>query len=339
MEEKNITKYVAYEAPLKDFIKMADENSHRYDRHILYEYKANRPDMTPEQIEIQNKNRWYANRSMDIQLSSDLLYEMAKEEAYDTISKGCKNNIPKTIFNNVLDTNIRAVVTIKQYTDDASGVEIDVEAGEQKALGTYIYDIKELEKELKGVKRKDSFMTEDKTVYLDNLNIGMYSYAFERIGETITKMINKVMRENFTYCMKNGVVIVPEEYLAKGKDGIEEWRSIKSANNKSNSMEKRMIKQVFAEKRQFATKCMIQIIDKVVSVNHNWSLPCVTVDGRWNMTKINKLVTKIANTKNKQKFIDMPDEEIIEKFKKYWKKELMDIYDEIDTMEVLKIKQ
>ena len=144
------------------------------------------------------------------------------------------------------------------------------------------------------------------------------------------------MRNELTYCIKSDKVIVPEEYLAKGKEGIDEWRQIKQSGNKNNSIEKKMLKQVVADKKKFAYQTMWQILDKIAGTKHDWSVPSLEVDGRYNKTRTGKLVTQILNTRYKQGLIDMSEEDIINKFKDYWKEILMEAYNNIDKMEIKK---
>ena len=43
---------------------------------------------------------------------------------------------------------------------------------------------------------------------------------------------------------------------------------------------------------------------------------------------------KILGTKDKQKIIEMSEQEIVDRAKEYWKQKLMDAYNEVDKLEV-----
>lgn len=328
--------YVVVEMTLQELEDKATANTQTYDRLKLFECPIDRGTMSPEQLEIQQKNKWYTERNINIRLGEDSYYEQIKQVAYKKISDGCKDNLINEIQNSVMATKLRVVATIKKYDNDKSIFETDTILGEDDKY-EYSNDLDEFKEKLKDIKYSSTYNNTNKEfVYLEYFDIHMYSYAFNDVNDTVRKLIKKFIRNELTYCLKNGRIIIPDEYLAKGKEGIEEWRKIKSSSNKNNSMEKRMIKQVFADKKKLAYETMRQIVSKVANTKHDWSLPSIVVDGQWNKAKMNKLVTQLADTKDKQKFIDLSEEEMTKKFKDYWKNKLMEIYKEVDEMEIEK---
>lgn len=335
-----ITKYVICEKTIKELIDIVENNTDRYCKIKLYEHAVDIGDISEEQERIQRNNRWQAEQGTDIRLYEAQLYELIQKLGYEEIIGGCKENLPQTIYDDVLKTKIRVVSWVHDGGKEFSSVNSNIEIGDQHDTDfVYSKNIKEFEEQLKCVSYRNSFAKEGEKVLLERFEVGVYSYAFDNIEKNASRLIKKFIRNELTYCIKANKIIIPDEYIAKGKEGIRGWREIKSSNNKNNSMEKRMLKQVFADKKALAYRSMDQILSKISNMPGDWSIPSITVDGKWNQTKINKLITKLADTKNRQKFIDLPEDEMIKKFKDYWKDRLMEIYKEIDELEVLKIKE
>ena len=176
----------------------------------------------------------------------------------------------------------------------------------------------------------------DKYILLECVSVQAYAYWGQKLTENVKRYIKRVIREDLTYCLKKDKVVIPDEYLDKGKEGIEEWRTIQSGKNKNNSMEKRMLQQVFKDKKTTAYGISSLIMDTLTTnmSEHDWSIPNVQIDGRWNQTRMRKFITKRVDTTNRQKFLNMSDEEIIKVFKEYWKTKLMDAYKAIDELDV-----
>lgn len=340
-EQKELDKgYVVVDTTIGEIIKKVNEkkspNQHGYyDIVPLYEHEIDRSNLTEEDKAVQLENRWYVERKSEIRLYEDLLYTLVSDSAYEELANGIKENLADNIYKQVIDTKVRSIARLEKRDDDTTYVNVFDEIGEQ-ITHQYIEstDIKEFEKELEGVKSNGSYVTgKPKYVWLEKFMVGAYPYMVERIEKNLGKLVNRFIRKELTYCMKNGTIIVPDEYLQKGKEGIAEWQELKRSNNKSNSMEKRMLKQVFRDRREFAYKVMAKIVDQISS-SHTWTLPSLTVDGRWNVTKMNKLITQIADTKDKQKFLDMTNEELVKLFKEYWKDVLTKACEEIDKLEI-----
>ena len=152
----------------------------------------------------------------------------------------------------------------------------------------------------------------------------------------IPKIVKRVVNKNLTYCLKNGKNIVPDEYLDKGKSGIEEWRTLKSSQNKNNSMEKRIIKEALREKKNYMIACIETAMRNIVDVNTSWEVPALSIDGRWNAGKVKKLSTQLFKDKSNQQIIEMSEEDVLAIVKEYWKKLLNDAYKEVSKIECSK---
>lgn len=341
LEQEELKKgYVVVDTTIGEIIKKVNKekapNQHGYyDIVPIYEHEIDRSNLTAEEKIIQENNRWYKERTSEIRLYEDAISALVSKSMYDELSAGTKEFLPDKIHERIMNTKFRSVLEFMERSDGTVYLEIFDEIGED-GKRDYIEsrDMNELNKELEKVNMNSSY-TPGKPMYvwLERVVVGAYPYAIERIEENINKAIKRLIRTELVYCLKNNMIIVPEEYLSKGREGIKEWQELKRSNSKSNSMEKRMLKQIFADKREFAYKAMAKVIDQV-GYSHNWSVPSLTVDGRWNKTKMDKLITQIADTKDKQKFINMPNEELIKLFKEYWKGVLTKACEEIDMVKV-----
>lgn len=306
-----------------------------YDRYTLYEKVIDRSDLPEEQQRLQLKNKWYTTVNQDLRLSDENIYHIVERNMYKEILNGCKENLESKVFDSVINAEIRLVAVMDEREDGSTYINIIFEKDKQPDTYyqnlEYLTDLNEFEEKLKNAKKSISFSDiDDDYVWLEKVHAGTYQYNFDDMNNRITKMIKKFMRKNLTYCVKQGKIIVPDEYLEKGIIGIEEWRSLKSSNNKSNSMEKQILKQAFADKKRLAHRNMSSVISSLTR-SSSWSVPVITVDGQWNQSKIDKLVTQVAGTKDRQKFMEKTDKEIFEEFKEYWKNKLMEKYNEIDN--------
>lgn len=100
-------------------------------------------------------------------------------------------------------------------------------------------------------------------------------------------------------------------------------------------MEKKLLKQIYADKKFYQYNTMSQIVDRIAS-SQSWSIPHIEVDGRFNKQRTFKLINQILGDKSKQEIMDMEEEEIVKAFKEYWKEILKKKYEEIDNMEIIK---
>lgn len=328
--------YIVCTNTLKELIDMTKASTDRYVRNILYEKVIDLGDISENQRRLQMENRWYADSSSNLQYSESDTYKIIKRLAIAKVLNGYEGELDKSLTDAILALEIRTVVLPKEQ--DGGGYYSPQVIFELRDTcddeGRYAYsrDIKEFEDILTKVRYHSSYgMKEDEYVYLENFSVGVHNYSFNNLDEKIKRLIKKVIRTELTYCLKNGKVIVPQEYLDRQEAGIKEWRETKASGNKNNSMEKRMLRQIVAQKKAFAFEAMTQIMHAVVSVNQSWSIPSLEVEGRWNKQKTTKLINQILNNKSAQFYIDTPEDEIVEQFKKYWKDTLMETYNNVDA--------
>lgn len=310
-------------------------NSQEY-RIELYSLDIDRSDLSEEQRRMQEKNKWYAKEDVDFRMWGAKLSELVNKRIMDTVLSKCDGNILEKTMNDIMDIEIRF---IGKVSEDKNRIRttMDFEVGDNRN-DTFEYsdDLEEFEKMAKQSSRCVSYSDDKDIVYLEKVSAGLYKHSFENFKKEVKKEINKFVRNRLTYCLKNGKLIVPDEYLDKGEKGIEEWRDIKSSKNKSNSIENKLIKEAVNEKKQYAYDAVYKAMDKIISANssRDWTLPRLVIDGKWNKQRTQKLATQILDTKDKQKLIEMSEQEIIDKAKEYWKQQLMNAYNEVDKIEV-----
>ena len=326
--------YVLCTKTLREIENIA-QNSQEY-RIELYSLEIDRSDLSEEQKKIQTKNHWYAHEDVDFRMWGTKLDELVSKKIMDLVLNKYVGNILEDTMNQILNTEIRFVGKVPEEKKRIR-VTIDFEVGDDRNdMFEYSDDLEEFKEKAKQSARTTSYSDDEEIVYLERISAGIYQCAFENFKKEVKKEINKFVRNRLTYCLKSGKLIVPDEYLDKGEKGIDEWRDIKSSKNKRNSIENKLIKEAVKEKKQYAYDAVCRAMDKVSSADnsYSWALPRLMIDGKWNKQRTQKLATKILDTKDKQKLIEMSEQEIVDKAKEYWKQKLMDAYNEVDKLEV-----
>lgn len=325
--------YVLCTKTLKELESIA-ANSQEY-RIDLYSLEIDRSDLSEEQKKIQEKNKWYTKEDVDFRMWGAKLDELVSKKIKSLVLNKYDGNILEDTIDQVLDTEIRFVGKVSKEKNRIR-VTIDFEVGDNRNDSfEYSDNLEEFKEMAKQSVRNVSYSGDEELVYLERISAGTYNRAFENFRKEVKKEINKFVRNNLTYCLKNGKLIIPDEYLDRGEKGIEEWRNIKSSKNKSNSIENKLIKEAVNEKKQYAYDAVYRVMDKIISANssYDWTLPRLVIDGKWNKQRTQKLATKILDTKDKQKLIEMSEQEITDRAKEYWKQQLMDAYNEVDKIE------
>lgn len=155
-------------------------------------------------------------------------------------------------------------------------------------------------------------------------------------GENAIKyLVDKLLKEKYTYCTKMGKNIVPDDYIKLGKEGIKRWRQEKSNKNKNNSIEKQTIRKIKAEKRNNAFIYFNDVIREMLNENgkHEWDKVFLAVDGRWNKGRRLNTVKKNILNMTDYELITISDEEIKNRCKEYWKKELKEAIRRIEELD------
>ena len=152
----------------------------------------------------------------------------------------------------------------------------------------------------------------------------------------IRYLVDKLIKEKYTYCTKMGKNIVPDDYIKLGKEGIERWKQEKRNKNKNNSIEKQTIKKIKAEKKNNAFTYFNNVIREMLNENgkHEWDKVFLAVDGRWNTGRRMNTVKKNILNMTDDKLITVSDEEIKIRCKEYWKKELKEAIRRIEELDL-----
>lgn len=340
-------KYVVSVRTIKELMDTAKAN-HESNRTDLYVFENDLGELSKEQERIQRNNRWNTEQNFDFYLNEDELKAIVEHKAYEELANGCREKLYEKIIDDVWNTKLKAVVTLRDDKDENVRIGGDTEIEgvdnpdkreilwgnkDDKVTVVYSEDMEEFERRISKAKRQVSFPKEGEEkdyVLLERLTVGVYTWQFRSYDEKVPKAVAKFIKEKLTYCIKEGKVIIPEEYLAKGKDGIEEWRELKRSGNKNNSVEKRILRQVVADKKAYMYSCMYKSMNTIVGTSYDWRIPTLEVEGRFNKGKTSKLITKLFGKSAKLKLVDIKDEDIEDKVREYWKKILMDAYNAVD---------
>ena len=334
METKK--KYVLYENTLAGMYQWA-QGRMPYDKEAVYSTEIDRSDLSEEQQKLQKKNIWYAYNAINPRMYYSDLEKHVEDMIFEEVLKGHDKSISNLVFANMMATKVRVVASFDEWDDGDYRANYSTEYGERTKDAEYVEDNEEFREKLQKTKSLiNSFDSNREYVYAEKVEISPYPYSCTKIKNEITKAINRVVRNKLTYCLKKDVVIIPKEYLEKGKAGIEEWREIKSSKNKSNSIENKLIRETIDAKKKFAYDCVVDVMSEIVLSDdtHDWTMPHMTIDGRYNKQRTKKLALEVLGTKDKQKIIEMPEEEILEKAKEHWKKILMKAYNKVEKLEI-----
>lgn len=334
MEEKQI-KYILFKAPLGDLQDMCikAQNMGEYNM-VVYDHKIDRSYLSPEQQVIQQDNKWSANTGGQVYTSTEHITEAIKQIVYNNLNELGKENLQDEIYNKIKSANVIVSASINNSMSDihiTTDIEPCIEEGYE-----YSTDVEEFERRAVDVCHKGVYRpynrVEDATIYIEEVKVDIPTYRYVEILDELLTLTKKFIRENLTYCTKDGKFNVPEEYIARGKEGIDEWRSQKKTANKNNSIEKQILRDVIHNKKKFALDKLDAIMFKIAATNSDWSIPTIEIEGRYNHTKAKKLLTKLFEGKSKQDIIDITEEEIIKLIKEYWKEKLMDAYKAVDKI-------
>jgi hypothetical protein len=177
----------------------------------------------------------------------------------------------------------------------------------------------------------------DVNIYYEG--ISYYTAKNRYYGENAIKyIVNKILKENYTYCVKMGKNIVPDDYIKLGKEGIDRWRQEKSNGNKQNSIEKQMLKKIKYQKKQNAFTTFNDVIAAMLNEkgSRHWDMVFLSLDGRWNTGRRLKTINKYILNVSDNELVTMSEEEIEKRCKSYWVAELTQAIERIKNLEFKK---
>ena len=197
-------------------------------------------------------------------------------------------------------------------------------------------------------KDEDIETTEDIKPYLSerefNVKFKLHGLSYYSLRnryygtDAIKWLVNKILKDEYTYCIKKGKNIVPDEYLANGDSGIKAYQAEKRGKNKNNSIEKQLVKKMKLEKKRTAFEMFNEVMRHMLNENNsrNWQEVLLAVDGRWSTARRARTVTKHIMNVSDTELLTMTDEEIEKKCKSYWVFELTQAIERIKNAKISK---
>lgn len=343
----NKKRYVLVEKSLYDLEKLVEEHKNNYNFDV-YEHKVKRDEeLSEEQKTIQYSNKWNTNITNDIRANDNVLYDLVKEVGYKEILNGEKENIILKIQDKVMNSNVRGVIHVETNLNASTNENIkrawvEIEYGDRKEDVEYLDNEEEMNKDLQQVKSDTwNYSKRDvngnpakEWVMLEDVRLNVYTYNYRGTFENVGKLVKKFIRNELTYCIKQGNVIIPQYYLDKGKEGIEEWRASKASKNKNNNMEKRMLRQMLRDKKHSILMQMRNLLWRFPTGQdtRDWSIPHLTIYGNGNKAMAQKLANQVLGKMTDQEILNMTAEDIDKAYKEYWKGVLNKAIEQLDDV-------
>ena len=336
----NKNRYLLVENTVEELIDICNNASTRWNEDY-YTYDVKHEGLSVEQLTYQAEKSWDTTVSNAMRWMDEKMYDIIGRFMYEEIANGVKENLQGKVKEDVLKSKIKTVLTIEDRAGGFHDIYIDfVYEDGAEPTEDLIYDEAKMAEDIKQVKRRQysySKAQEDRFVYVEKVKASIYAYTWRDAKTHIDKLIKRFVRDNLTYCIKQNKIIVPEEYLAKGKEGIEEWRELKASKNKNNNMEKRMLRSMIREKKISNLEQMRTLVWRfpkgVEKDEYDWNVPNLSIYGNGNKTMCHRLMTKILGKKTDQELLNMTKEDVEKVYKEYWKGVLKKAIEQIDGVE------
>ena len=342
----NKNRYLLVENTVEELIDLCNNANTRWNEDF-YTYDVAHVGLSVEQLTYQAEKSWDTTVSNTLRWLDDKMYDTIGRFMYDEIANGVKENLQAKVKEDVLKSKIKTVLTIEDRAGGFHDVYIDfVYEDGTEPTEDLIYDEAKMAEDIRQVKRRQysySKAQEDRFVYVEKVKASIYTNTWRDAKTHIDKLIKRFVRDNLTYCIKQNKIIVPEEYLAKGKAGIEEWRELKASKNKNNNMEKRMLRSMIREKKEKNISQMKRLMWRFPRGQEDpntvdWSIPYLNLYGSGNTAMAKKLVTQIMGGQTDAELLNMTEEDVDKKFKEYWKETLRRAIKQIDDVETYEKK-
>ena len=341
----NKNRYLLVENTVEELVDICNNANTRWNEDF-YTYDVAHEGLSVEQLTYQAEKSWDTTVSNTMRWVEDKMYDTIGRFMYEEIANGVKENLQAKVKEDVLKSKIKTVLVIEDRPDGFNNAYIDFiyEDGLEQT-DDLIYDEAKMAEDIKRVKRKQySYNRDDEEmfVYIEKVQASIYAYTWRDAKTLLDKLIKKFVRENLTYCIKQNKIIVPEEYLAKGKAGIEEWRGLKASKNKNNNMEKRMLRSMIREKKISNLEQMRTLVWRfprgVETNEYDWNVPNLSIYGSGNKAMCHRLMTKILGKKTDQELLNMTKEDVDKVYKEYWKGVLKKAIEQIEGVETYEKK-
>lgn len=327
MKNQKEKKYLLYKTTVGELLKLAKETDMDippYDKREIASYARTKAFTGRQKLVQMACKEWEKHRETNIVPRSYELEKIIPDIVLSAVLKAGDEPISEKIKKEVCSIPIFAFACF--YASRNMYVKTDIGTKEED----YIDDKDKLAKEINNTYENN--ISNHELYCVERISVYWFRGHVEILEKAIEKAIKKSVKETLTYCLKNGKVIVPKEYLEKGKAGIKEWQEKKRNCNKNNSMEKRLIRSTLRDKKNKIYHAM-RAVERKIDLHSTEMVPALSIDGLYNQMMQKKLITlKLLKDKTEQDIICMTDEQILTMTKEYWLNELKRAGERIETL-------
>lgn len=254
--------------------------------------------------------------------------EIVKHIIDDVMISGTRESILQSVQNK-LRTEYTASVLVTTYSK-AGGYMNRVDVKLSK-VGEELFKDNEITTDLKEIAKYMSEQEYNIRAEIDQPDVRTNSKTYNG-NKAVEYLVNKAIKEKYTYCTKAGKNIVPDEYIKDGEAGIKAYQAFKRSKNKNNSIEKQMIKKLKQQQKQKAFRKFCEAMDALEGSSRSWDMVFLTIDGRWNTGRRAKTINNYILKVTDDELIKMTDEEIEKRCKSYWVAQLMEAQERVKSM-------
>ena len=293
-------KYIVAEPTIAE---LSEHDGHK----TIYTHVCPHREWSEEKKRLQADRKWVAQQSRNLYLSKDMIKDIAASTVRELVASGYRDELFPKAVQEVMDAKTYAVLDlVNGATPAQNNIFAELTAKEPADTSR---DMDELTAKLDSWTEIQSWKN-DQEIDLESIELRSYRPYHIR-PEIIPNIVKSAIRNELTYCLKNGKSIVPDEYLQKGTVGIEEWQSYKRSRCKNNSMEKRVLRTALREKKaRLANIFQWMSAQCVTCPNQNWTIPTIAVDGRYNKQKMSKGVTAMLKDKTDIEIMSLTDDDM-----------------------------
>lgn len=319
--------YLVYNKPLREYLAEVTSRG----TPTLWKYTAPKRELTAEQALAQGRCSYSANPTSYVSISRYEIEKAVGRIADKLIEDKFDGDFKQKIFVEVMDLPVRTTISVDNGTFSHNDYLGDSDGYKERNI---VDDKDKLKTRLDTAKliirfgRVQEYGVDG--VYIDSVTVTA-QYGLDRVKDELNSCINRYVKDNLIYCLKNGKINVPKEYLDKGKAGLAEYRDTKRSKSKHNSLENRMERELLRSKKQELRDKLVAAQD-TIEKDYNWKLPFLKVDGRWSQTRQMALVSKILKGKTNSEIIALTDDDILKMAKGYWRDKLTEALARVDSM-------
>lgn len=312
-------KYIIHQRTIQDLIEES-EQSPKDD--IIYYHKNNT--IPAVQLVAQQDVAWNAKKQFSLIIRENEIYDILCKMVVQSALKRPDTSVEYDVLTNIKKQRVFIVAEI-------TGTEIRMSEEYESNINIrdYSEDIVEFEREIDRVVLKDSWGNTDYRV--TGITVFCAWHRLQKLRIILKKLVKKAIKENLAYCLRNGRVIVPQEYLDKGERGITEWQEHKRSSDKRNTMEHRMTRTLVNDKKKLLSDTLLEITRLIAIQGNDWSIPKISVNGLYNKGRMAKLANSFIKQKSAQEILELTEQDIIDMCRNYWKQKMTDTIAAMDN--------